>query len=199
VNTKTAVYYRVSTARGTQKTDSQELEVRRYCSARGWTSLEIYRDRVSGAKTSRPELDRMVKDMRDGRIGRVVCYKLDGMGRSLTHLCLLVDEMTRQGIPLVCVSQGIDTSDNNPCAKFQLDVLKAVCEFERLLIKERVNSGLAAARERGVKLGRPNTLQQRTGEVLALKRQGLGVRAIARKLNMPVASVFKVLKTEKKV
>ena len=73
-------------------------------------------------------------------------------------------------VPLVCSSQGIDTSGNNPCGKFQLDVLKAVCEFERNLIRDRVNSGLAAARARGgVRLGRPNTLHKRAEEVLALK------------------------------
>jgi hypothetical protein len=91
--------------------------------------------------------------------------------------------MTRLGIPLVCSSQGIDTSGGNPCGKFQLDVLKAVCEFERNLIRDRVNAGLAAARERGVKLGRPSKPHKRTAEVLALKAQGLGVRAIGRQLN----------------
>ena len=75
-----------------------------------------------------------------------------------------------------------------------MDVLMAVCEFERNLIKDRVNAGLEAARERGVRLGRPSTLPARSGEVLNLKQQGLGVRAIARELKMPVASVFKLLK-----
>lgn len=196
MNTKTAVYLRVSTAKGAQKTDSQEYEVKRYCDARGWTDLEIYVDKASGGKTSRPALDRMVKDMRDGKIARVVVYKLDRCGRSLTHLCLLIDEMNRLGIPLVCTSQGIDTSENNPCAKFQLDVLKAVCEFERNLIRERVNSGLAAARAKGVQLGRPATLNERRYEVLKLRDQGRGIREIARQLKMPVASVFKLAKKE---
>lgn len=187
---------RVSTAKGAQKTDSQEYEVKRYCDARGWTDLEIYVDKASGGKTSRPALDRMVKDMRDGKIARVVVYKLDRCGRSLTHLCLLIDEMNRLGIPLVCTSQGIDTSENNPCAKFQLDVLKAVCEFERNLIRERVNSGLAAARAKGVQLGRPATLNERRYEVLKLRDQGRGIREIARQLKMPVASVFKLAKKE---
>ncbi|HOX55613.1 MAG TPA: recombinase family protein [Candidatus Paceibacterota bacterium] len=194
---KTAVYLRVSTAKGTQKTDSQEYEVKRYCSARGWKDLEIYVDKLSGGKTSRPALDRMVKDMRDGKIARVVVFKLDRCGRSLTHLCLLIDEMNRLGVPLICTSQGIDTSENNPCAKFQLDVLKAVCEFERNLIRERVNAGLAAARAKGVRLGRPKTLQWRREDVLELRKQGKGIREIARELKMPVASVFKVVKEAK--
>jgi DNA invertase Pin-like site-specific DNA recombinase len=97
-------------------------------------------------------------------------------------------------VPLVCSSQGIDTSGNNPCGKFQLDVLKAVCEFERNLIRDRVNSGLAAARARGgVRLGRPNTLHKRAEEVLALKETGLGLRAISRQLGLAASSVHSVL------
>jgi len=139
----------------------------------------------------------MMQNLRAGKVARVVCYKLDRCGRSLTHLCLLIDEMNRLGVPLVCTSQGIDTSENNPCSKFQLDVLKAVCEFERNLIRERVNSGLAAAKAKGVVLGRPSTLREHEGEILELRKQGKGIREIARELKLPVSSVFKVLKEAK--
>lgn len=165
---------------------------------RGWTNCEVYSDKVSGGKASRPSLDRMVRDMRDGKLERVVSFKLDRIGRSLTHLCLLVDEMSNLGIPLICTSQGIDTSGNNPAGKLQLDVLKAVCEFEKNLIRDRVNAGLAAARNRGVQLGRPTTLHHRRDEVLALKSKGMGVRGIARELKMPPASVYKIIKTAEK-
>lgn len=133
--------------------------------------------------------------MRGGKVERVVTFKLDRLGRSLTHLCLLVDEMDRMGVPLICTSQGIDTSGNNPAAKLQLDVLKAVCEFEKNLIRDRVNAGLAAARNRGVRLGRPTTLNKRRDEVLELKAQGMGVRGIARELKMPLSSVYKITRT----
>ena len=105
--------------------------------------------------------------------------------------------MTRLEIPLVCSSQGIDTGGNNPCGKFQLDVLKAVCEFERNLIRDRVNAGLAAARAKGVRLGRPTSLHKRAGEVLALKKRGFGVRAISGELEMAVSSVHSILTTAK--
>ncbi len=187
----TAVYMRVSTK--DQKLDSQELELKRYCKMRGWKNTAFYSEKMSGASTTRPELDRLVRDMRAGKIERLVCFKLDRVGRSLTHLALLVDEMARLKVPLICTTQGIDTSESNPCGKFQLAVLMAVAEFEREIIKERVNAGLAAARERGVKLGRPGTLAAKRGNVLKLKKRGLGVRAIARELRMPVSSVGKVL------
>ena len=196
----TALYARISTSGGKQTTDSQLLEVENYCQMRGWTKVEVYSDKVSGAKSSRPALDRMMKDMRAGKIERVVAYKLDRIGRSLTHLCLMVDEMSNLNIPLICCSQGISTENNNPAGKFQLDVLKAVCEFERNLIRDRVNAGLAAFRKRHPDraLGRPATLHKHRDEVIGLRDKGMKLREIGRELNLPISSVFKILKTEGK-
>src|SRR5262245_18645293 len=138
MNSKTALYVRVSTANGTQKTDSQEHEIKRYCSARGGEDLEISADHISGRTATCTALDRMVQDMRAGKFARVICYKLDRMGRSLTHLALILDEMNRLRVPLICTSQGIDTSEQSACGSFQLAVLMAVAEFERAIIRERV-------------------------------------------------------------
>jgi DNA invertase Pin-like site-specific DNA recombinase len=187
----TAIYIRVSTQ--DQKTDSQLRELKRTCQQRSWVKTSIYEDKLSGANARRPALDRMLQDMRDGKVERVVCYKLDRLGRSLTHLALILDEMNRHGVPLICASQGIDTSADNPAGKLQLGVLMAVAEFERGIIRERVNAGLAAARERGQRLGRPATLAKRSDAVLALKKEGLGIRAIARQLKMPVSSVHSLV------
>jgi DNA invertase Pin-like site-specific DNA recombinase len=191
----TAVYMRVSTS--DQKLDSQEKELRRYCRMRGWKNTTVYADKLSGVATTRPALERLLQDMRAGKVGRLVCYKLDRVGRSLTHLALIVDEMARLKVPLICTSQNIDTSESSTCGRFQLAVLMAVAEFERGIIKERVNSGLAAAKARGMRLGRPATLQKRAGEVMALKKRGLGVRAISRELDMAVSSVHSVLSMKK--
>jgi DNA invertase Pin-like site-specific DNA recombinase len=195
MNSKTAIYVRVSTNNGSQTTDSQLVEVKKFCELRGWTETEIYEDHVSGGKASRPALDRMVKQMRAGNLARVVCWKLDRLGRSLTHLALVLDEMTHLQVPLVCTSQGIDTSNGNPVGKFQLGVLMAVAEFERAIIKERVLAGISAARNRGVRLGRPSTLNKRREDVMELRGQGRGIREIARELKMPVASVHKIINT----
>jgi DNA invertase Pin-like site-specific DNA recombinase len=187
----TAVYVRIST--DNQRTDSQQNELKRYCAQRGWSNLAYYIDRISGAKASRPELDRLVRDMRAGKVERVVVYKLDRLGRSLTHLALILDEMNKLNISLVASSQGIDTSQDNPVGRLQLGVLMAVAEFERGLIRERVNAGLAAAKSRGVRLGRPETINGRAAEVVQLKAKGLGLRAIARELKMSPSSVHKAL------
>ena len=87
------------------------------------------------------------------------------------------------------------TSADNPVGRLQLGVLMAVAEFERGIIKERVNAGLAAAKARGSSLGRPPTIEARAADVLKLKGEGLGVRAIARELKMTPSSVHKVLRS----
>ncbi len=186
-----AIYIRVST--DNQRTDSQEMELKRYCRQRGWTGLAFYVDKICGAKASRPELDRMMRDIRAGKIERLIVYKLDRLRRSLTHLALILGELNRLKLPLIASSQGIDTSEDNPAGRLQLGVLMAVAEFERGIIKERVNAGLAAAKARGVQLGRPATLNGRADEVRRLKAQGLGLRAIARQLEMPPSGVHKAL------
>jgi len=187
----TALYIRVSTQE--QRTDSQDQELRRYCRQRGWKNLSIYVDKICGAKTSRPELERLMQDIRAGTIERLVVYKLDRLGRSLTHLALILDELNRLQVPLIASSQGIDTSNDNPAGRLQLGVLMAVAEFERGIIRERVNAGISAAKTRGVRFGRPSTINGRAAEVRKLKAKGLGLRAIGRELRMPVSSVHKAL------
>jgi DNA invertase Pin-like site-specific DNA recombinase len=129
----TAVYVRVSTE--AQRTDSQEQELRRYCRQRGWNNLTFFADRISGATASRPELDKLMQRVRAGEVERLVVYKLDRLGRSLTHLALILDELNRLRVPLIASSRGIDTSDDNPAGRLQLGVQMAVAEFERGIIE----------------------------------------------------------------
>ncbi len=190
----TAIYIRVSTE--DQTTASQEHELRSYCDRRGWCKSDIYSDQISGAKFTRPGLDALMAAIRLNKVVRVVVFKLDRLGRSLPHLALILDELQRHGVALIATSQGIDTSNSNPVGRLQLNVLMAVAEFEREIIRERVNAGLAAARAKGVKLGRRASHNRTPAEVLAAKERGLGVRAIARELNMPASSVWVILRSQ---
>jgi DNA invertase Pin-like site-specific DNA recombinase len=125
-------------------------------------------------------------EIRKGRIDILAIYKLDRLGRSLQHLAQLIGEITNHGTALVATSQGIDiTSENNSAGRLQLNVLMAVAEFERDVIVERINAGLAAARERGAKFGRPRTLDKHVTAVAELKGRGLTNRAIAAELKIP--------------
>jgi len=105
-----------------------------------------------------------MSDVRRRRLDVVVCFKLDRLGRSLPHLAKLVAELTANGVALVCSSQGIDTTNDNPAGRLQLGVLMAVAEFARAIIRERVNAGLQAARERGVKARATQKLTARTAK-----------------------------------
>jgi len=190
---RVAVYGRVSS--DAQNHTSQLREVRAYVRRR-WPRAEVieYLDKASGTRFSRGGLDAMMTEIRKGRVGVVAVYKLDRLGRSLQHLAQLIGELETHGTALVASSQGIDTSESNPAGRLQMHVLAAVAEFERSVIVERINAGLAAARERGAKLGRPRTLDRHVSAVAKLKQKGFSGREIAVKLNIPAGSVFAVLK-----
>ena len=198
MNKKTAIYLRVSTANGGQVTDSQKDECTRFCEMKGWQNIEYYEDKCTGTRSSRPALDRLVKDMRQGLVERVVVFKLCRLGRSLTHLSLLLNEFKTLRIPLICTSQGLDTSDSNPCGQLIMGVLMCVADWERNNLLERCAAGIKSAKNRGTVFGRPKKLHLRRDEVLALKEQGNTIRGIARELKMPPASVYKIIKTEEK-
>ena len=189
---RVAIYTRVSTDKQTH--DSQLGELREYCARRNWGKLTHYADVISGATFTRQGLDRLMADVRRGRVDTIVCFKLDRLGRSLAHLAQLVAELATFKVALVCTSQGIDTSQDNPAGRLQLGVLMAVAGFEREIIRERVNAGLRAAKAKGTKLGRPGSLARHQDAVNALREQGHGVRAIARRLGLPVASAFRLVK-----
>jgi DNA invertase Pin-like site-specific DNA recombinase len=188
----TIIYLRVSTAE--QETDSQEHQVLEFCRVRGWLSPLIFRDAASGAASTRPGLEDLLAQVRAGGVHQVVTYKLDRLGRSLTHLAIIVGELQMRNVALICTSQGIDTSKQNPVGQLQLGVLMAVAEFERALIKERTLAGLEVARRRGKRLGRP-PLDPKVVRLIqdTAARLGHRVRAVAREIHAPPSTVWKVL------
>ncbi|HNQ88449.1 MAG TPA: recombinase family protein [Verrucomicrobiota bacterium] len=190
---KTAIYTRVSTDK--QAHDSQLVELREFCRRRNWGSVVEFADTISGSKFTRQGLDSLLAQVRKGRVERIVVFKLDRLGRSLPHLAQLVAELANHRTALVCTTQGLDTSDSNPAGRLQLGVLMAVAEFEREIIRERVNAGLSAAKARGSKLGRPSTLDQHKPAVATLVAQGKGARVISRELGLPLSSTCRLVRS----
>jgi DNA invertase Pin-like site-specific DNA recombinase len=188
---QTALYLRVSTQE--QSTEAQRHELEAFCAARHWTGTATYEDIVTGASTSRPQFDLMMQHARYGRLARVAVVKLDRLGRSLAHLALTIAELQRAGVALICTSQGIDTSTDNPAGRFQVSVLAAVAEFERGLIAERTREGLRAVRARGVRLGRPPTDGRVADQARVLKKQGCSNREVGRLLGVSHPTVKALL------
>ena len=186
-----AVYLRVSTTH--QSVDSQREELIDYCQHRGWHEVQVFEDCASGAAQSRASLDRLMALARRGKVQVVVAYKLDRLARSLAHMAQIIAELQIHTVALVCPGQGIDTSNNNPAASTFSCSAAAVAEFERALIIERVHSGLAAAKQRGVKLGRPNKNSLFLPRVTELVRQNRCVQVVCRETGMARSSAYELI------
>lgn len=149
------LYTRVSTAG--QTVEPQLIELRSYCAARGWAIAAEFTDVISGSKSSREGMDAMMAGVRSRQFNAVVAVKIDRIARSLSHFAAIISQLDKHGVALVIPGQGIDTSHTNAAGRLQANILGAIAEFERELIRERTKAGLAAAKARGVKLGAPST------------------------------------------
>ena len=132
------------------------MELKSYTKSKDWIVEKEFTDTMSGAKAERPGLAALMAAVRAGEVDTILCVKLDRMARSLVNFAEVVRELEAHGAALICTSQGIDTSKANACGRLQQNVLSAVAEFERELIRERTKAGLAVARASGKKLGRPS-------------------------------------------
>ncbi len=143
-------YMRVSKADGSQALDLQ----RDALLAAGVKRRQLYEDLASGRRDDRPGLDACTKALREG--DTLVVWKLDRLGRDLRHLVNLVHELTGRGIGLkVLTGHGAAIDTTTAAGKLVFGIFAALSEFERELIAERTRAGLAAARARGRKGGRP--------------------------------------------
>jgi DNA invertase Pin-like site-specific DNA recombinase len=165
----------------------QLRELREYCQRRGWEIASEYVDNgISGAKDSRPELNRLMADAHKRRFDAVICWKFDRFARSVSHLLRALEMFKSLGIEFCSFSEQMDTS--TPTGKMIFTVLGAVAELERSLIAERVRAGLRNARAKGKRLGRPQAAitAARLSELLS---QNLSFVAIGEQLGCSAATV----------
>src|SRR5580700_11274323 len=176
---RAAIYVRVSTAE--QDTDMQETELRQYVESRGWECV-VYRDKAqSGAKNDRPALNAMLSDLRRRKFDVVVVWALDRLARSLKQLLTIGEECRSLDVDLVSLRQNIDTT--LPAGRLTFQILGAVAEFEREMLRERVKAGMAQARRTGKRMGRPALRCFNPSDVerlRALRSQGTSVRKLAK-------------------
>ncbi|MFN8056299.1 MULTISPECIES: recombinase family protein [unclassified Gordonia (in: high G+C Gram-positive bacteria)] len=152
---------------------------------------EVYVDHgVSGARTSRPELDRMLAELVEG--DTVVVYSLSRLGRNLTHLLGIVEELTGRGIALRSLTEQIDTSSAS--GRLVLHIFAVLAAFERELLSERTRAGIAAARQRGSVPGRRPKLSEDQIEAARERRDhGESVSVIASDMGVNKATLYRRL------
>ena len=177
-----AVYLRIITADKDQRIEVQQEPLTNWVCRLGYEPVVYVERGVRGSTTSRPELDQMMKRIRRREFRAVAVLKLGHLGRSLSHLLQLLGEFEASEVRLLIHDLTIDTS--TPPGQLFFSVVRALAEFERGLIPERVKDGLSYARAHGTRSGRPvgrpglnvdfmticDALRQRLGEPGAISR-----------------------------
>jgi DNA invertase Pin-like site-specific DNA recombinase len=182
MTTRMAIYARVSTTNHGQDVTLQTRELEQFAQARGWHMVDAYIDSgVSGAKDSRPELNRLMADAHKRRFDVVAVWRFDRFARSVSHLLRALETFNALGIAFVSLSEQMDTT--TPAGKMVFTVLGAVAELERSLIAERVRAGLRNAKAKGKRLGRPPVAVDAT-QIARLRASGASWLAITRELGL---------------
>jgi DNA invertase Pin-like site-specific DNA recombinase len=188
---RAALYLRVST--DGQTTENQRLALRETAERRGWRIVEEYEDAgISGAKgrDKRPAFDRMLKDAARRRFDVLMVAALDRLGRSVVHVALALDELANAGIELFSAREAIDGT--SPYGRAMLHMATVFAELERHAIRDRVRAGLARARAKGRRLGRPRIAPQREAVIRDHLRAGRGILATAKALGVGASVVQRV-------
>jgi DNA invertase Pin-like site-specific DNA recombinase len=147
-----------------------------------------YTDKMSGARDDRPELRRCLEELLPG--DSLVIWRLDRLGRSLSHLLQTVEDLQKRGVGFESLMDKVDTT--SATGRLVLHILAALSQFERELTKERIAAGLAAARSRGAKLGRRTVLSdERASAVREMFSAGMSVSQVARVTGISRATLYR--------
>jgi DNA invertase Pin-like site-specific DNA recombinase len=193
---RAAIYARVSTNNG-QDPHMQIRELREYCQRRGWEIEGEYVDAgVSGVKQHRPQLNALLASCQKRIVDAVVVYRYDRFARSLRQLVNALEEFRSLGIEFISLHEGVDTS--TPNGRLIFGIFASIAEFERELIRDRVKSGIAAARSKGKRLGRPGVSVD-IASIATLRASGLSWPKIAAELGVSVGTAYKVAQKLSKI
>ncbi|MGA7557424.1 MAG: recombinase family protein [Terriglobales bacterium] len=175
---RVALYARVSTLNHGQDPEVQLGELREFCKRRGFTVAHEYVDKgISGSRERRPALDKLLVACRKRLVDAVVVYRYDRFARSLRQLVNALEEFRALGIDFISIHEGVDTS--TPNGRLVFGIFASIAEFERELIRDRVRSGLAAAKAKGKRIGRPKVAVD-VPRIASLRSQGRSWAEITR-------------------
>jgi len=176
-------------------TDEQSLDLQIDALRRAGCE-RIFSDRgFSGSLRSRPALDEALSSLLPG--DTLVIWKLDRLGRSLTHLLSVVADLEERSIAFRSLSDAIDTSTAG--GRLQFHMLGALAEFERSLISERTKAGMAAARARGVLVGRPSKLSEPEIEHIVSESRSHSFVEVAQRYEISLSTVRRAVSGRRKV
>jgi DNA invertase Pin-like site-specific DNA recombinase len=190
--TRVAIYARVST--GEQSPEAQLRELRAYAAHRGFQITREYVDLVSGDSRRRrraPEFEALMADARRRRFDCVLVWKYDRFARTLSVLIGALQEFRDLGVDFISHTQSIDTT--TPMGRLFFHVIGSFAEFEHAMIVERVKAGLANARAKGQRLGRPVKDPSAAERVATMRDRGMSLRAIAEAEGLSASGVRKML------
>ena len=193
---KVAVYARVSTDDKGQDPETQLLQLREYCRN---NDLEIFKEYIdkgeSGRKTSRPALDKMLRDAAHRRFKQVIVWKMDRLSRAgIKHVLDVLDYLKRYGISVVSITEPFLSTDT-PMGELVLLILAWCAKMESQILSQRVKAGIERYKQKKGHWGRPRV--KVTGEeVRALREMGFSYRAIAKQLGVSVGKVLELVRSQ---
>jgi putative DNA-invertase from lambdoid prophage Rac len=189
---RVALYARVSTS--DQSSKMQLHELREFARARKWTVQGEYVDNgISGTAESRPALDRMMLAARSRKIDGICVWKLDRYARSLKQIVNALSELKELGVAFVSIRDNLDFTTS--AGRAMCNMIGVFAEFEHDLIVERTKAGMARAKAEGIRLGRPPACLN-TERLRALRKDGLTITAIARRMKQSRTVVWRSLRSE---
>lgn len=186
---RVVLYARVSTEG--QSADLQLNAMRQVVERRGWQIVGEFTDSaVSGSKDRRPELDKLMKLVHRGGVDVVLVWKFDRFARSIRHLVMALDDFRAMNVDFTSLDDAIDTT--TPLGRFAFHIFGAVAEYERELIRERSIAGVAEARRKGKRIGRPPVYAP-LWKIRMLRKEGKSIREIGRLLKISHSTIHRLV------
>lgn len=162
---------------------NQLVSLRQRCAALDMEVVREYVDHASGKLEDRPELRRALGYIKSGAADLLMVYSIDRLGRSVSHVIKIVDDLRKIGKGTVILRENLDLSGKSPQSDLILHIFSALAEFEAALISERTKTALAVARLKGKTLGRPSKRNKDLElKVMKLVSEGVSIREIARRI-----------------
>ena len=191
-----AIYCRVSTA--DQSCDRQERDLRAFAKRAGFDIVAVFKETASGAKNDRAERNKVMALARARKIDAILVTELSRWGRSTQDLVQTLDDLHGWNVS-VLAQTGLSFDLGTASGKLMRTIMAGLADFERDLIRERVKSGLQAAKARGVVLGRKEGQRpsdKKAKKVLDLHRDGLSYRLIGRNVGLSKNTVMEIVRRD---